>query len=185
MHESENDGIGSESGGNPFAIAGVPIVDPAEEIGAVEGNGTAEGIGAVEGNGAAGTAEGIGEPRKRRGRKPGSKNAAKASASKADLAGLESILFSIHLALSAVAKTPELALDQAEAHELAKAAAAVQSFYSTVIDPKIMAWGQLIIVAGSIYAPRLIAVSVRIKKEKAAKRNNVVKGDFPNHAPAG
>lgn len=176
MSESENDGAGSELDANPFAIRGVEIIDPAASSDRGAAEGTTEGTGA---------AEGTGEPRKRRGRKPGSKNAAKSSTSKADLAGLESILFSIHLALAAVAKTPELALDQAEAHELAKAAATVQGFYSTVIDPKIMAWGQLVIVAGSIYAPRVIAASMRIKREKAAKRNNVVKGDFPNHAPAG
>lgn len=185
MSEERIDGDEDESGSNPFAVgrngSSVSIVDPAE----VGGDPTGSHSGAPS----AGTGSESGNAPKRRGRKPGSKNGTKAEAkSKPDISGLETILFSVHLALGAVTKTPELALDISEARELAKAAAAVQSHYETVIDPKLMAWAQLLIVAGGIYTPRFIAISVRTKKERAERRKtNVVQAQFGNqpHAPTG
>jgi hypothetical protein len=91
------------------------------------------------------------------------------------------------MALSAVTKTPELALDPDEAKELAKAAAEVQKHYDTVIDPKTLAWVQLGMVAASVYGPRMIAVNIRLKNEKAQRRqqaSNVVHLNR-NDAPTG
>ncbi len=169
------DGVDDGAGGNPFA-AGVRIVEPSD-LGSSEGNAT----GADNGSG---SDAGITDAPKRRGRKPGSKNAGTKAQSKADISGLEKILFSVHLALAAATHTPELALDADEARELAKAAAEVQSHYEMVIDPKVLAWGQLIMVAGSLYTPRILAASIRIKREAKEKRGNVVQGNF-NHAPTG
>jgi len=157
---------------NPFAPSGRTAIDP-ETIGTDSGNSGTD----------SSTPGSTGNTGKKRGRKPGSKNGTKAAAvSKSDISGLENILFSVHLAISAIAKTPELALDQAEARELAKAAVAVQAHYETVIDPKILAWGQLIVVMGGVYGPRAFAIKMRLDNEKSAKRvkSNVVQGNFPD-----
>ncbi len=178
MADDENDGTGNDSG-NPFA-SGIRTLDP-----------TDLGPGDPDGSGASptGTDSSPDQPRKR-GRKPGSKNGTKKEKiDSASVTGIEKILFSVHLALAAATRTPELALDESEARELAKAAAEVQSHYETVIDPKILAWAQLVMVAGSIYAPRMIAAKMRLNRERAEQRakSNVVQGPFgnSNHAPTG
>lgn len=171
----------SESGSatNPFlsGSTGIEVVDPAT---ATSGNG--DSAAAATGTDSSGSAEPVITP-KRRGRKPGSKNATTKKAAAIDLGGLDSILFSIHLALSAITKMPELALDEAESKKLAEAASAVQAQYDVTLNPKMLAWSQLVIVAGAIYGPRAIAVSMRVKREKASKRaSTVVSADFGNHA---
>lgn len=176
MVDDANAGIDDDdgnAGGNPFATS-VRIVEPTDLSG---DPGTGTDAGSANGAGSA-------DAPKRRGRKPGSKNAGTKAQNKADISGLEKILFSVHLALAAATHTPELALDADEARELAKAAAEVQSHYELVIDPKVLAWGQLIMVAGSLYTPRILAASIRIKREAKDKRGNVVQGNF-NHAPTG
>lgn len=180
MSDTTESGIDVEAGINPFRVAGVTTVDPATaasgDIGTDPAEPTTDPVRTASGDSAA---------PKRRGRKPGSKNAVKTKAKNSpDISGLESILFSVHLALAAIAKAPELALDPAEANKLAEAAAQVQAQYEMIVDPKILAWGQLVIVAGSIYAPRVIAISMRHKKEKIERRTNVVNGNFDNHASA-
>jgi hypothetical protein len=78
-------------------------------------------------------------------------------------------------------------LDASEARELAKAAAEVQSHYEINLDPKILAWTQFVMVAGSIYGPRILAANIRHKREAAEKKSRrasvVVEGNFTPHAP--
>lgn len=183
MADDTDSGFEDGASSNPFATGksshAAPNIDPDE---LESGNGDR---GASTGGGT-GSDPGTG---KRRGRKPGSKNGTtKKSKDGLDISGLEKILFSVHLALSAATKVPELRLDQDEARELAKAAANVQSHYeASIVDPKTMAWIQLGMVAASVYGPRVMSYSLRTKAEKDEKRkqrSNVVTGNFP-HAPAG
>jgi hypothetical protein len=72
--------------------------------------------------------------------------------------------------LAAAVKTPELELDKDEAKALAENIAAVNAFYGKVIDPKIMAWTGLIMTCGKIYAPRVVAIKMRLSLEKPTQK---------------
>lgn len=104
------------------------------------------------------------EPRKRRGRKPGTKNKPKETSD--NLAGIESILFSIHAMGAAITHTPELALSMEEAHLIADAAQKVAENYPLVVDPKTVAWINLAMVLGTVYGTRIIAIGARHKEER-------------------
>lgn len=89
--------------------------------------------------------------------------------------------------LAAAVKTPELELDKEEGKLLAENIAAVNAFYGKVIDPKVMAWTGLIMACGKVYAPRAVAIKMRLSMEaqqrKPAQRNNVVQMATPVAAP--
>jgi hypothetical protein len=78
--------------------------------------------------------------------------------------------------------TPELALSPDEAKAMAEATANVAAHYNTLIDPKLMAWFSLFIVAGGVYGPRIMVIRARHKAEAAAKPSNVL--DFNKRQPA-
>lgn len=79
------------------------------------------------------------------------------------------MLVSIHLSLAAVTKTPELALDPQESKQLAVASAAVASMYAVEIDPKMVAWANLIGAVGMVYIPRAYLIADRRKKERGPR----------------
>lgn len=132
-----------------------------------------------------------GSPRKKRGRKAGS-GSNNQKKSKADISGLEKILFSAHLMAATAFKTPELILDEKEASMLAAAAQSVQDFYEVEASAEIMLWVNVIGVCGAIYGPRLIAAFARKKKETKNKPENkapvtektgtVIEGVFTPHS---
>jgi len=68
---------------------------------------------------------------------------------------------------------PEIAIDESEAKELTAALAQVNTFYSKVVDPKVIAWVGLIGVCGKIYGPRVGAYTIR----KASERRKNVRPD--------
>lgn len=90
--------------------------------------------------------------------------------------------------LAAAVKTPELELDKEEGKLLAENIAAVNAHYGKVIDPKVMAWTGLIMACGKVYAPRAVAIKMRLSMEKEARRpqqrNNVVQMATPSAPPA-
>ena len=105
-----------------------------------------------------------GEPRKRRGRQPGTKNKPKVS-SGVSVGALEGLLFSTHQLLAAIAKTPELALDETEAKQLAEAATNVARHYNIEAGAKAIDWSNLMIAMGMIYGTRIAAVMNKKKGE--------------------
>lgn len=105
--------------------------------------------------------------KRRRGRPPGS-GKAKASASVSiDPASVEVLLFNIHGMLAMATGVQQLALNETEAGTLAKAVCEVQQFYPTHISAKSLAWANLIMVGGSIYGTRAVAIWA----ESQAKQN--------------
>lgn len=72
----------------------------------------------------------------------------------------------MHAMGAAFMNTPELMLDASEAQSLAIAIGAVQAHYPVNIDPKAIAWTNLIMVAGAIYGTRAVAIYARKKMEK-------------------
>lgn len=84
------------------------------------------------------------------------------------VSGIESVLFSAHLMLSAALQEPNLALSKEEAHGLAEAAAEVARHYPTTIDPKMMAWANLAMAVGLVYGPRVYTLTKGKKKTRTS-----------------
>lgn len=81
---------------------------------------------------------------------------------------MEKILYSIHAVGAALIQTPELALDEREAKQLADAIAGVTDQYVMTLDPKKAAWVDLARVCGVVYGPRGVAIWMRKKAEAKA-----------------
>jgi hypothetical protein len=123
-------------------------------------------------SGASGTGTGAdpGEPRRtksgrfdrrtRAGRTAGS-NEAETSPIPVDRISLTELLLSLHEMGAAILKTPELDLDRDEAQKLSKAVQEVSKYYAMSFDPKKVALGNLAIVMGGIYVPRIMAYRLR------------------------
>ncbi len=113
-----------------------------------------------------------GEPVKRRGPKLGSTRSTSKKGAALDINGVEAILFSAHTILAAISKTPEMALDQSEAKELAKGIANVSRHYDVSTTQKTMDIANLVMVAGMIYGSRIMAIRNRKKTERPARAAN-------------
>jgi len=121
---------------------------------------------------------------KRRGRPPGSGRRAggdgggtpqeKASSNLGNL-NFEGLLLSGHFLISQMMRCPELEIDQKEAERLSDALKKVAVFYTQTIDPKKIAIGELVLVAGGIYGPRFYALAKKPKEPKAAPGPTLVK----------
>ncbi len=65
--------------------------------------------------------------------------------------------------LAAIVQAPELELAEAEAKALARGIETVAKHYPVELSPKRLAWGNLTLVAGSIYGPRAILLFQRAR----------------------
>lgn len=166
------DGSGEADGGGPSGASG-------------NGGTASPNSGAIDPASLAGSAPGgtgSGEPVKRgRGRPKGSgaKHSASASPSSLDIGSVETLLFNIHGMLAVATGIEELSLAKEEANTLAKAVANVQQYYPMHISAKAMAWSNLVMVAGSVYGSRIVAVVVR--KETTPPENKT--SNAPNRSP--
>lgn len=106
---------------------------------------------------------------RKRGRPAGSKNGERKTQTptKNNLTALENILLSVHFGVSALLSTPELDINEDEAKKFAGSLARISNLYDDRINPKAVAWVDLIAVLGAIYGPRMIAIHARMKAEKA------------------
>jgi len=121
--------------------------------------------GAIEGEGESSTFEF--KPRKR-GRKP--------KADKEAASDLNALLWMIHKGISTVTGIEQLELAPEESKDLADSIARVQAFYpQTVMAPVALAWIGLIVTAGRVYVPRVIAY----KNEKKKKRGPRAVAEVP------
>jgi hypothetical protein len=143
----------------PKSSEGIPRPDglarseavPAEAPGA----GEAVDPGAIPGPGSEG---GAGEDTRRKRGRP-----RKAEAPQ-DLAAL---LVTGHFMLAQLLKVEQLMIDDAEAEKLGKALDRVQKLYDRVlVSEETAAWMNLIMVAGSVYGPRWIAIRAQRKGPK-------------------
>lgn len=162
----ENVTSGDSGDGNSGGL----IIDPGDipdpdNLGTVGGSG-----------GSSGSDAGSAVP-KRRGRKPGSTNKGKGAA--LDLAGLTNIIAGFHTLLAAVTRAEELAIDEEEAAALAKASANVARHYNVEVAAKTTDWINLAIVAGGVYAPRVMAIRMRMGSERPARRNRTAQEPNP------
>lgn len=152
-------GSGQHSVADELAAAGFTIIEPAA---------LGDGAGSNSGSGND-TAE---QPAKRRGRKPGSRNA-NGKTQALDINGVEAILFSAHTILATIVKTPEIALDQIEARQMAEAIGNVSRHYDIAATQKTLDWANLIMAAGMIYGTRLYAIRAkRVANKPASPKPN-------------
>lgn len=116
-----------------------------------------------------------GEPKRRRGRKPGSKNRASSTSPRNISAeGIERLLLSIHAGISTITKTPELMLEKEEANNLAVCTANVARHYDLGQTEKAMDWTSLFIALGAVYGTRVIAISIKKKQNNNTNQSGVV-----------
>jgi len=171
----EQPATGGSSGGNPGPSVGGGRPESSAEtisIGAAFGPsaGDAPGLGDTDPDAPFGRFP-DGTPRKRRARAGTGNSAANATTTKtSDLAGIESLLMSVHMMGAIALKSPSFAISELEAKRLAKAVAEVQAQYPLVIDAKTQAWFNLAAIAGIIYVPRVIAVANTAKAAKIASK---------------
>lgn len=168
------DGIGSvgeSTTGESDGSIGIAAVDDRGTESTDAGDGTQFVDPASAGdNSSAGTGTYTG---KRRGRKPGSKNKSRASATQAT-ADISGILFTAHLFMAKLAKSDVLEITKEESEELGAAITRVSQLYEVpLLSEKHMAWLNLAMVSGNIYGTRLMVLSMNKKQSK----NNVV--DMP------
>lgn len=137
-------------------IGGIPVIDPL--IYSDPGNDGFKHDGNSTGS----------EPRKRRGRPPGSTNKPRNDPPKAasDLvANLERLLLSIHIMGAAFLNWDELEIDADEARRLSDAIKEVGKHYAMQVDPKKLALIELGVVCAGIYGPRCVTAWRSHKKE--------------------
>lgn len=126
---------------------------------------------------------------RKRGRKSGGGNSGANSSPKRkathslDLTTTQAVLLSIHTAAAAVFKTPELVLADQEAEALAKALVEIERLYPAQIDPRVLAWVNLIGTAGMIYGTRVFAIQARYASEREAKRKGEQGGEILTFTP--
>lgn len=96
-------------------------------------------------------------------RAPGRPRGSSSGGTKKTVQGsLTGLLYSLHQMGSVLLKTPELELTEGEAKRLGDAAQAVMSFYTDAeIPEEVMLWSNLIMAAGAVYGPRVIAYKIR------------------------
>jgi hypothetical protein len=118
-----------------------------------------------------GTDSGGSDTTRRRGRPAGSKNGTRKNGKRKDASeattSIEKTLFTIHMMGAAFLGVPELMLTADESKNLSEAITTVTELYEIpFLDEKTQAWISLAIVAGSIYVPRVIAVSQNAKRKR-------------------
>jgi len=110
--------------------------------------------------------------RKKRGRKAGSGSGNSGNKSRrqtdsaASVESLTRVLSILHVGIAGATKSPEFILEDLEAESLANATANVLREFDIRPDPKIEAIVGLVMVAGSIYGPRLYLINERKKKDR-------------------
>lgn len=111
---------------------------------------------------------------KKRGRKSGTANSnsygKKTTDLNASIEQLSKVILFAHTGLAVATKCPELELDKEESDYLAKSSANVLEQFDITPDPKTQAIIGLIIALGTVYAPRYIMISHRIKAEKKTEQ---------------
>ena len=126
-----------------------------------------------------GSGSGDDQPRKRRGRKPGSRNKSTGTGGRRTTSqatdSLTKILYSVHMMLGAALSAPELMMTEEESRDIADAATRVTELYEMpLLDEKTLAWANLGIVMGRVYGTRAVAIMARVKSERKNKTRSQV-----------
>lgn len=133
-------------------------------------------VGQNSGSDGGGSGDIASEPRKRRGRKPGSRNTK--SAPSLDISGLEKILLSAHTMLAAVT-SPVMVIDGEEAKLMATGISNVARHYDVSATEKTLDWANLFMALGAVYGPRIMTMDWKRKPKAAAEKPTQTNGVAP------
>jgi hypothetical protein len=169
---SNTDGISIAPGSDSSPRTG----EPDNDVGRDTSNERTSGSG-IDGDGegftdpATGTRSGgsnDGSPtRRRRGRGPARGSKPSRATTTQTTGDIAAILYSLHFGMANIFKSELIAITKDESETLSAAITRVTELYEIRILPeKQMAWLNLIIVAGSIYGPRVAASSLKKKAKK-------------------
>lgn len=122
-----------------------------------------------------------GSYRRKRGRRAGSGGSRKAS-SHLDITGVQAVLFSVHAGAAAAFRNEIWALSEGEAKALAEALITLEKQYPSKIDPRALAWVNLIGVAGAVYGTRFMALWMEAQARRKQQQRPPVAGP-PGSAP--
>ena len=158
------DGSGSEIGN----LDGFTVYDPDSGKPAGSGSGSNDG----------------GDTPRRRGRKPGSKNASTKDTANLTGVDIKDILLSIHTMLAIRMSCPEMELTDDEAARMDKAVKRVMRHYPLNVSQKAVDTSMLFYVLADVYGTRAVAFYMKSKVEKEAENpaGNVAPFRFPNGA---
>lgn len=157
---------------NDVGAVGATVSDSGAVDGAADSNREPELISGFESIDPAGIDPDIGSgnsdsgTRRRRGRPPGSGTGTRQKKTQSNLS-IETVLFSFHMMAATFFDASELVLSEGECTAYADAIKNVSAQYNHNIDPRVMAWGNLALVAGGIYGTRIFAIRNRMKAEDA------------------
>ncbi len=160
-----------EPSGTPGATGDSPV-----PIGGTDTSGVSSDTGPIDPASLAGAGSGdsgAGEPsgKRGRGRPKGSGKAQTGKTSSLDVGAVEVLLFNIHALAAAATGFDKIAINETEAGQLAKAVNNVQQFYPMHVSAKAMAWTNLIMVAGTVYGSRAVAIWADQKNKERAPAN--------------
>lgn len=82
---------------------------------------------------------------------------------------IEMFLVASHMAMANLLSAPELELKGSEPRDLAVPLQKVAGLYNMTVDPRLEAYGMLIIAAVSVYGPKLQTMRARVKATKGPK----------------
>lgn len=117
-----------------------------------------------------------GSYRRKRGRRKGSGTSEKGTQKRGSIPHVDAInaltnaLIVVHAGVSAMTKTPELALEKDDATTLARATANVLEQFDITPDPKVTAVVGLVMACGTVYGPRIYLIRERLISEARAKQ---------------
>ena len=177
----------AEPSTNPSTIHGIDASDPADYSHGVSGNPVPNGDGGDSDPEPKRRKWGVKRRKKARKQQPRTEGVklgtpsggAKEKKTPVHLAGLESLLLSVHAMGAAILKVPELTIDPKEAHVLAEAASNVMQFYPYALDEKTTAWVNLGMVAAGVYGTRALAFHNRMRQERIPKISPPPAGPVP------
>jgi hypothetical protein len=88
----------------------------------------------------------------------------------------------VHLGLAMLLKNPIFQLQENESEDLAVAIKEVLQYHEITINPRLMAYGELIAVSAAIYAPRII-ISINSSAKNKAQKQVMEKVNPQPHSP--
>lgn len=95
---------------------------------------------------------------------------------------MSAILLTGHSMLAGITRVEELALEESEASELARALNTVNSFYRVEVAEKTLAWINLAMVGGMIYGSRVVAIRARVAASRGRREPDLRRAS-PMQAP--
>lgn len=169
------DGDITADDGNGFRLGEPVTVDPAAALGSTDDAGSGGNSG---GSGSGADLTPTGRQRRKYGKRTGSA-AGSSSEETVRVDIVTQLLFSSHMMLAAITKTPEFGIETSEAEQIAKAYATLAEFYPSLKQSeKTIAWVNMFSALGMVYGTRAVAI---FKRKKMEAETETLPGQYPHN----